>query len=232
MNPTPLITHQASDFLGTDLPCWPSLEGRSQWVPATGSSITLAKKAEHYIRNFDHEKAKLALNTFRFNDREHWEQIQVDSSVPSLARAVCNLRHYYKQSAEQAVVLICRFFNPYCESKWSEEGIRLTWELVGNMVPTLGLLDEKAKAKKRSAELEDEVVDLIAYTRSGGRVRFNTLFALFKGWYPDLLVTPKAFGMAVSAITGLKSNASKGVRFYSGFHIPGSTECKNSVPAA
>ena len=73
---------------------------------------------------------------------------------------------------------------------------------------------------RRMTELEDEVVDLIAHTRSGGRVSISDLFALFKAWYPDFEVDVRVFGKAVKAVTGIDTKSSNSNRYYEGFHLP------------
>ena len=173
------------------------------WVIATGRPETLSRKAAEYLRVFDYKEAA-----------------GFDSDVAILGKVVCNLRNYYRQSAEQTVELVTGVFNPKAWTAWSPEGIKLAWDLVEGFTPSLGLSDEKAVAKQRAALIEDEVVDLIAWTRSGGRVSGEDLLAVFTAWNPDLLVTPREFGAAVKAVTGQSTVPIHGVRFWVGFHLP------------
>jgi len=200
---------------------------RLPWVKASGNRDTLTRMAEHYLLNFNHEHAKHFLVTFRYQmASSSFEIIHLDSSVFNLARVVCNLRNYYQQNCDQTEKLITGLYNRESQIQWSGEAIRLMWELVGEYTPSLGISDVDAKAKRLAADIEDEVVDLIAYTRSGGRVPVNELFKLFQEWNPDRKVTPTAFGISVSAVTGQKSTSSKGVRYYSGFHVPTMAESR------
>ena len=172
------------------------------WVKASGPKDVLSVKAAYYLHIFDHKKAaKYYLDT------------------PILAEVVCNLRNYYQQDVEQTVELIMQLFNPKSwEVVWSPEAVRLCWEYVGRFTPSLGFDDVDAVAKRRTAELEDAVVDLIAYTIPGGRVSGEVLRKTFSEWYPDLEFTSVAFGLAVSAVTGMKSRTSGPTRYWYGFH--------------
>ena len=155
---------------------------------------------------------------------DYKEAAGFDSDVAILGKVVCNLRNYYRQSAEQTVELVTGVFNPKAWTPWSPEGIKLAWDLVEGFTPSLGLSDEKAVAKQRAALIEDEVVDLIAWTRSGGRVSGEDLLAVFTAWNPDLLVTPREFGAAVKAVTGLTQKPSNGIYYWVGFRLPTAKE--------
>ena len=173
------------------------------WVIATGRPETLSRKAAEYLRVFDYRSAA---------------PFDLDTAI--LAKVVCNLRNYYLQSAAQTVELVLSVFNPKSWQEWSPEGIKLAWELVEGFTPSLGLSDEKAVAKQRAALIEDAVVDLIAWTKSGGRVSGEDLRAVFAEWNPDLPVTPVEFAIAVKAVTGLKTKTSNGTRYWVGFQLP------------
>jgi len=173
------------------------------WVKATGRPETLSRKAAGYLRVFDHQSA-----------------VRFDKDVVILAKVICNLRNYYQQDAEQTAELILGVFNSRAGTHWSPEGVKLTWDLVEGFTPLLGLSDEAAVAQRRSADLEDAVVDLIAYTKSGGRVSGEDLRDLFAEWNPDLQFTPVAFGIAVKAVTGLRTKTLHGTRYWVGFHLP------------
>ena len=173
------------------------------WVIATGRPETLSRKAAEYLRVFDYKEAA-----------------QFDPDVAILAKVVCNLRIYYRQSAEQTVELVTGVFNPKAWTAWSPEGIKLAWELVEGFTPSLGINDEMAVSMRRAIDLEDAVLDLIAYTKPGGRVSGGALRHLFKEWNPDLLFTDVAFGLAVNAVTGMTSKVSHGTRYWVGFHLP------------
>ncbi len=185
------------------------------WVIATGRPETLSRKAAEYLRVFDYKEAA-----------------QFDPDVAILAKVVCNLRNYYRQSAEQTIELVTGVFNPKAWTAWSPEGIKLAWELVEGFTPSLGLADEMAVAQRQAADLEDAVVDLIAYTKSGGRVSGEDLRNLFRVWNPDLQFTDVAFGLAVNAVTGMTSKASHGTRYWIGFHLPTPEELLGFVPKA
>lgn len=176
---------------------------RLPWVKESGTKATLERKAAQYLRSFNHN------TPFR---REMPEM--------TLAKVVCNLRNYYQQDAETTVRLIQSLYNGACGYKWTPEGIRLAWELSEPYTPSLGLADKDAKSKKEGAEIEDEMTDLLAYTRSGGRVSLPDLFALFREWYPEREVENEVLGKAVKAITGIRSKPSNSVRYYYGFHLP------------
>lgn len=177
------------------------------WVRATGTAATRSKKAGAYLFRVKFQSAR-----------------RTEAPAKTLATAVCNLRNYHGQSLEQTVELVRSLYNPRAKTPWSVDAIRLTWELVEGFVPRLGLADERALAKKKAADLYDDVVDLIAYTRPGGRVPAAELYALFREWNPESDATPTAFGIAVHSVTGIRSKPSKGVRYYSGFHIQSADE--------
>jgi hypothetical protein len=185
------------------------------WVVATGRPETLSRKAAGYLRVFDYKEAA-----------------GFDSDVAILAKVVCNLRNYYRQSAEQTVELVQSVFNPKSWQVWSPEGIKLAWDLVEGFTPSLGLSDEKAVAKQRAALIEDAVIDLIAWTKSGGRVSGDDLLAVFAAWNPDLPVTPREFGVAVKAVTGQSTVPIHGVRYWVGFHLPITDELQEPVRKA
>jgi hypothetical protein len=171
-------------------------------VRSTGPPATLYRRAAFYLTAFDYQEAAI------------WD---LDTMI--LARVICNLRNYYQQDADQTVKLITKYFHRHSWEVWTPEAIRLTWELVEPYTPSLGLADEDAQSMRRMAELEDEVADLIAHTRSGGRVPTSDLFALFKAWHPDFEVDVRVFGKAVKAVTGIDSKSSNSERYYEGFHL-------------
>jgi len=176
---------------------------RLPWVKATAHKKTLEEKAVHYLEIFNHD------TPFR---REMPEM--------TLAKVVCNLRNYYQQDAEATLRLIQSLYNGKCGYEWTPEGIRLAWELSEPYTPSLGLADEDAQSKMRVAEIEGEMADILAYTRSGGRVSLPDLFALFREWYPEREVENEVLGKTVNAITGIRSKPSNSVRYYYGFHLP------------
>lgn len=181
--------------------------GRLPWVTATGSKSTLRRKAECYLVALDYKKAA-----------------KYDLDTEILAKVVCNLRNYYQQDADETIALISRFFLPKAWDTWTDEAIRMVWELVEDFTPFLGAVDAMAIAKRRAAFMENEVVDLIAWTVSGGRVSVEHLRTVFREWNPDLEFTDVEFGLAVKAVTGLKSKGSHGTRYWNGFHLPTSEE--------
>nr|WP_320133184.1 hypothetical protein [uncultured Holophaga sp.] len=147
----------------------------------------------------------------------------------ALAKVVCNLRHYFRQDQESTVRLIQKHYNPKSDYQWSEEGIRLTWDRVAPFTPFLGFVDVDAQSKRRVADLEDDVIDLIAFTRSGGQASTKELFATFKAWHPDLEVDPRVFGKAVKAATGINTKSSNSERYYEGFHLPSPEELMDTA---
>lgn len=216
---------------------------RLPWVQATGPQALRNEKAAHYLRIFNHEAARI-----------------FDQPEMTLAKVVCNLRYFYLQSAEETVNLVRSLFNPRADYRWSQEAIRLTWEMVEGFTPSLGLADEMAKAKKRALELEREVHYLLTFTRLGGRVATKDLFSLFQEWNPEhgvsysvsqngsqelgvidppsqewspeIGVTDIAFGRAVVSLTGRASMSTGGVRYYSGFHLPPAEDLADAVRSA
>lgn len=68
------------------------------------------------------------------------------------------------------------------------------------------------------------MIDLIAYTRSGGRTSISKLLGAFLEWYPGREVDPRVFGKVVKSITGIPSKPSNGDRIYEGFHLPTAEE--------
>ena len=181
--------------------------GRLPWVPATASHATRLDKASFYLHNFDYKDvAGFALDT------------------AILANVVCNLRNYHQLSQEETVRLVREVFNPISWEVWSPEAISLAWELVEGFTPTLGVTDEQTPPMRRAALIENEVVDLIAWTVPGGRVRCADLLATFKEWNPDIAATKRELGVAVKAVTGIESKPLHGVRYFVGFHLPSDDE--------
>jgi hypothetical protein len=173
------------------------------WVTASGTPALKEEQAAYYLRIHDYESAHL------------FDQPEFD-----LLKVVCNLRHYFGMSRDQTVILMSLLFNPRADVQWSPAGISLAWELVVDYTPALGLKDADAIAKQRKLDIEDAVTELLAYTRSGGRVEINTLLAVLNEWHPDLDASATELGRAVRAISGIKSGASKSKSYYSGFHLP------------
>jgi hypothetical protein len=181
---------------------------RLPWVPSSSAPATRRDQATFYLlKELDYENAR------RF-----------DHPVLTLAKAVCNLRHYHRQDRENTVRLIQEHFNPRAGDTWSPEAIRLTWDLVERFTPSLGLRDEDARVKQRKLVLEGEVVELIAWTLPGGRVAADELLEVFRQWNPDLEVTGNAFTRAVQAVTGLRKLRSNGTDWWVGFHLPTADE--------
>lgn len=176
---------------------------RLHWVKATGIPATRSRKAAQYLRDFDYKQAAI-----------------YDLDTVILAKVVCNLRNYYRQSVDETVGLVLNLFNPKSWEIWSEEAVRLTWTFVEGFTPSLGLADEKAIAKRRADLIENEAVDLIAWTIPGGRASINDLRATFNRWNPGINAEPTEFGRAVAAVTGLSTKVSHGTRYWVGFHLP------------
>lgn len=183
---------------------------RKPWVAATGSPTTRRSQATYYLLQ-------------AFDYKESWLK---DHAEVSLAKVVCNLRNYYRLDADATTELVQEHFNPRTVFyDWSAEAIRLTWELVEGFTPTLGLRDEKARAKQRQRALEDEVLDLLAWVKLGGRVLDDDLLKVFRDWNPHMEVTANAFSRAVASLTGgIPKRRSNGQGYWEGFHIPTAEE--------
>lgn len=152
---------------------------------------------------------------------DHEEAFELDLPTMLLAKVVCNLRNYYLQDQESTVKLIQTYFNPKCwDEPWSPEAVRLMWECVEPFTPYLGIVDETAIANQRRALLEDDVVDLLAWTVPGGRVLDHDLLKVFRDWNPDIEVTSNLFSRAVKAVTGFGKKPSDGKQYWEDFHLP------------
>lgn len=177
---------------------------RKPWTSATGSPDTLRGKAIFYL-----------LKAFDYKDA--W---MLDTAEVSLAKVVCNLRHFYRQDVDSTVDLVQTYFNPRTLRDWSPEAIRLTWEMVEPFTPSLGLRTERARAKQHKRTLEEEVREFLAITLPGGRILDHDLLDAFREWDPSLPVTSNAFTRAVQAITGEEKVPSDSKRYWVGFHLP------------
>ncbi len=184
---------------------------RKPWVPSSASANVRHGQAIFYLlKVFDHRAAYLR-----------------DRPTLILAKVVCNLRNYYLQDQESTVDLIQTYFNPKSwDEPWSAEAVRLMWEGVAPFTPALGLLDEKAIAMQKAQFLENEVVDLIAWTEPGGRVLDKDLEQVFREWNPELEIEFKGnlFSRAVKAVTGLSKFYSNSKGYWVGFHLPTAEE--------
>lgn len=179
---------------------------KKAWVTAAGTLQSRQTMAAFYLKDFDHRIAAI-----------------FDQPVMTMGKAVCNLRYYYRLNAKQSAELMLAHFNPKAHYRWSEDGIMLAWELTEGFTPSLGLSDKDAVAKHQLADLEVDVIDLLARTLSGGRVSTEALFARFKELNPEADTNEVAFGRVVTSLTGISSHSSKGKRYYSGFHLPSSS---------
>lgn len=182
---------------------------RLRWSTASGTSEQREEQAAMYLRLFDHEEAR------------KFDQLEL-----TLSKVVCNLRNYHGMSKEQTVMLMRALFNPKLEAPWSDEAISLAWDLVADYTPWLGLVDVDGIARQKADEIEDAVVDLLAYTRSGHRVTTDEFFATFKAWNPDLAIDKKnRVSSAVREVAGIESMPYRGEgRCYPGFHLPSPQE--------
>lgn len=135
---------------------------------ARGDVGTREREAAQYLREFDYENART------------YEEPEL-----SLLKVVCNLRNYHGMSQKQTIMLVTALFNPMSEGLWSREGIALAWELVSDFTPGLGLITETALAVYRKQDLHDEVTELLAYTRTGGRVTTEEFYKLLKPVFAD-----------------------------------------------
>ena len=178
---------------------------RKPWVPSSAPAHIRSGQAIFYlVKVFNHEDA-----------------CERDLPTTLLAKVVCNLRNYYLQDQESTVKLIQTYFNPKdLDDQWSPEAVRLMWEYVEGFTPWLGLVDKTAIADQRRVFLENEVVDLIAWTEQGGRVSDHDLLKVFQEWNPDIQVSLNLFTRAVNAVTGLGKTPSNGKQYWVGFHIP------------
>ncbi len=184
----------------------PSKKNPRRWVHATGSPESLHAMAVFYLRNYKYEAARQMALLPEF----------------TLAKVVCNLRHYYLQSREMTISLVLEHFNPRFWFPWCAEAIGLTWDLVEPYAPNMGLEDPTAVNRERAAELYDAVVDLVLMLEPGGRVLVSDLYQCFLALNPDIDPVPSetAFGIAVGDVTGKTSTPSRGKRYYSGFRLP------------
>ncbi len=66
------------------------------------------------------------------------------------------------------------------------------------------------------------MVDLIAWTKPGGRVWDKELEQVFREWNPELgfEFTGNRFTRAVKAVTGLGKTSCGGRYYWEGFHLP------------
>lgn len=176
-----------------------------QWRCATGSEATIERKAAMYLKRFKYEAAA-----------------KFDYPEFTLAKVVCNLRKYYKQSRQGTIRLVRGIFNPKCGIDWSSEGIGITWDLVEPYTPSLGLSNRAAVKRSDRDHLYEAVVDFVLLLEPGGRALTTDLFRLFLLLNPDVhpLPTDDAFGIAFGDVTCRTSRPSKGKRYYSGVRIP------------
>lgn len=177
------------------------------WRKARGDADWLERQAAFYLECFDHEQA-------RFFDRDAF----------ILLKVVCNVRNYYGMTQEQTVNLVRSHFNPKSNVIWTQEAIALAWELVENYTPWLGLNDPRAIAERHQREVEEEVKELLAFTRAGGRVNTEDFYRMFKDWFPDLEAGKGTVSKAVHEITGKVSVPYREGRCYPGFHFPTAEE--------
>jgi hypothetical protein len=180
-------------------------------VPSSASADIRHGQAIFYlVHSFDHEAA-----------------FERDLPTMLFAKVVCNLRNYYVQDQESTVNLIQTYFNPKCwDEPWSQEAVRLMWEYVEPFTPWLGFVDETGVADQHRAFLENEVVDLLAWTAPGGRVLDYDLLRVFREWNPELeiAVSLNLFTRAVNAVTGLGKTPSNSKQYWVGFHLPTAEE--------
>lgn len=190
---------------------WHEGMGQRPWAMASGVPEVRERQAAIYLRLFDHENARL-----------------YDAPEFVLLKVVCNLRRYFGMNLEQTASLMTALYNPMSDHRWSREGISLAWELVSGFTPSLGLKDVDGVARQRAVEIEDVVTELLAYTRAGGRVQVDVLWEVLNTWEPDLHASKTELGKAIKAITGIESGSSKGIRYYSGFHLPTPAELQDA----
>ncbi len=170
---------------------------------ATGSEVTRKLKAVFFLSRIDYEHAYI------------FEPLEM-----TLAKAVCNLRYFHKQTVEQTVKLIHDYFNHHTRIRWSNQTIERMWYDIEGYSPDLGLRDETAMARELVLEVEDEIAMFLGInTKLGGRSSVPALRQLFDAINPAMKVTKEAFGRAVKSITGEESHPSNGTRYYDGFHI-------------
>lgn len=186
------------------------LRPRKTWVCASGTLRARMDQARVYLLGIDYRRAYGTYTP---------EQV--------LAQIVSNLRNYHRLNQAETKAVMRGVFDSKSKVKWSNEALELAWELVEGFTPSLGLIDPDAISKRHSEELEDRLVDVVAFTRSGGRVAIQDLINLFREWNPDFEVNEIAFGRAFSAITGIRSKPSKGIRYFSGLHLPSALELKD-----
>lgn len=171
--------------------------------PARGDASSKEQQAGFYLLGFDHENAEF-----------------FDTDEFSLLKVVCNLRNYFGMDKEQTIMLMTSVFNPKARTRWSPEGIALAWDLVQDYTPRLGWADPIAVAERQRLELEDEVTELLAHTRTGDRMTTDEFHAELMKWNPDLDVKKKIVTQAVKRIIGIGTKSYREGRCYKGFHLP------------
>jgi hypothetical protein len=192
-----------------------SARRRLPWSVASGTPGQKEDQARMYLSVFDHENAR------RFDPPEL-----------TLLKVVCNLRNYHGMTNERTVKLMQVNFNPKVEAPWSDEAISLAWELVADYTPWLGLVDVDGIARQKAAEIEDAVVDLLAYTRSGHRVTTDEFFATFKAWNLDLAIGDKKLvSSSVRKVAAIETKPYREGRCYPGFHLPSPQELMDPAHA-
>jgi len=94
--------------------------------------------------------------------------------------------------------------------QWSAEAIALTWELVEDFTPSLGLSDRDAVTARKNREREDNLIDLLSYLipDNEGRMFCTDLYRIYTEWFPDdSPIKSTAIGIALKAVTGIESRS-------------------------
>lgn len=183
------------------------VKNRRTPVRASGTQELRERQAAYYLRIYNYKNAHL-----------------FDQPEFTLVKVVCNLRNYFGISQEETIRLVTSIFNPKSDYFWSRKAVGLVWELVANFNPSLGLSKPAGIAKQHAVEVEDAVTELLAYTRSGGRVSTDDFFDTLIKHNPDLVTTKTAVSRAVRDITGIKTTSYQDGRCFNGFHLPTTEE--------
>jgi hypothetical protein len=184
---------------------------RHPWSVSTGNAALLKARAEYYLKTFDH------LSSYKLG-----------SPGVIFMNVICNLRRYYRQNEQDTIQLMLKYFCNKADLQWMEESIAEVWHLIENITPSKAIYDEKTKAMRRKNDIEDDVSDLLAFTKDGGEVDIRVLLDLFHEWNPDFRISSRELGVAISSIKGIKSTARNGKRYFIGVHIPSKEELRET----
>jgi hypothetical protein len=167
-----------------------------------------------------------------------WAPVREEAGRAALFTVVSNLRRYHRLTAFYTVLLVKEHYNPRCfhadgsKAPWTEEEILQMYKAVGKrgIYPTLGVSDPKAIKKAKAKELRQAVRKFIrTHTEPGGSCNPTELRLAFQAATGGVEVSATAFGMAVSAVTGITSTSPFGKRKYRGFQLRSGSTVRRSA---